>query len=106
MVIGLNYPIDIYQTRYMLGKVTKIGKMKGGEQMAKTADKSKYLNLISEMKRVGVTQSQVAEHLDMSQSNLNAKLNGRVPFTVPEVVDIRETFMPDATLDYLLATSL
>ena len=65
----------------------------------------KYLNLIAEMKRVGTTQAQVAEHLDMSTSNLNAKLNGRVPFTVPEVVDIRETFMPDATLDYLMRTS-
>ena len=66
---------------------------------------SKYVNMIVEMKRVGTTQAQVAEHLDMSPNNLNAKLNGRVPFTVPEVVDIRETFMPDATLDYLLATT-
>lgn len=65
----------------------------------------KYLNFLAEMKRLGITQSQVAEHLDMSQSNLNAKLNGRVPFTVPEVVDIQQTFMPDATLDYLLVTS-
>lgn len=71
--------------------------------MADTA--GKYLNLIAEMKRVGVTQSQVAEHLEMSQSNLNAKLNGRVPFTVPEVVDIQQTFTPDATLDYLLVTN-
>lgn len=68
--------------------------------MAATA--GRYMNFISEMKRVGVTQSQVASHLNMSTNNLNAKLNGRVPFTVPEVVDIRETFMPDATLDYLL----
>ena len=65
----------------------------------------KYMNLIAEMKRVGVTQSQVAESLGMSTSNLNAKLNGRVPFSVPEVVCIREAFMPDATLDYLLTTA-
>ena len=71
--------------------------------MAQSA--GRYLNLIAEMKRVGTTQAQVAEHLDMSTNNLNAKLNGRVPFSVPEVVDIRETFMPDATLDYLLATA-
>ncbi len=64
----------------------------------------KYMNLIAEMKRVGTTQAQVAEHLEMSSNNLNAKLNGRVPFSVPEVVDIRETFMPEATLDYLLTT--
>lgn len=73
--------------------------------MTKEASKSRYLNLIAEMKRAGVTQSQVAEHLEMSQNNLNAKLNGRVPFTVPEVVDIQQTFMPEATLDYLLITS-
>lgn len=71
--------------------------------MAESA--GKYLNFIAEMKRLGVTQGQVADHLKMSQSNLNAKLNGRVPFTVPEVVDIQKTFMPDATLDYLLVTS-
>ena len=64
----------------------------------------KYMNFILEMKRVGVTQGQVAKYLKMSPNNLNAKLNGRVPFTVPEVVGIRETFMPDATLDYLLTT--
>ncbi len=71
--------------------------------MAQSA--GKYMNFILEMKRVGVTQGQVADHLKMTPNNLNAKLNGRVPFTVPEVVDIRETFMPDATLDYLLATT-
>lgn len=65
----------------------------------------KYMNMITEMKRVGATQAKVAEHLGMSLNNLNAKLNGRVPFSVPEVVDIRETFMPDATLDYLLSTA-
>lgn len=70
-----------------------------------TQSAGKYMNLIAEMKRVGTTQAQVAEHLEMSKNNLNAKLNGRVPFSVPEVVDIRETFMPDATLDYLLATT-
>ena len=73
--------------------------------MTKETSKCRYLNLITEMKRAGVTQSQVAEHLKMSQNNLNAKLNGRVPFTVPEVVDIQQTFMPEATLDYLLITS-
>lgn len=59
----------------------------------------KYLNCISEMKRVGVTQSEVADHLSMSNNNLYAKLNGRVPFTVPEVIDIREAFSPDAAFD-------
>lgn len=66
----------------------------------------KYKNLIAEMKRIGVTQEQVAQSLEMSTNNLNAKLNGRVPFFVSEVVFIRDAFMPDATLDYLLTQSL
>ena len=69
-----------------------------------TQSAGKYMNLIVEMKRVGTTQAQVAEHLEMSPNNLNAKLNGRVPFTVQEVVEMRNKFMPDATLDYLLET--
>ena len=67
--------------------------------------KGKYLNFITEMKRVGVTQAQVAEHIGMSLGSVNAKLNGRVPFSVPEVVSIRDEYMPDATLDYLLTTT-
>ena len=68
--------------------------------MGKTC--KRYSNIKSELMREGVTQKQVAEHLGMSQANLNAKINGRVPFTVSEVVEMRDTFMQDATLDYLL----
>ena len=64
-----------------------------------------YLNMKLELKREGFTQEQVANHLGMSTNNLNAKINGRVPFTVPEVIEMRDQFMPDATLDYLLCTS-
>ena len=64
-----------------------------------------YLNLRLELRRVGVTQEQVADHLGMSTSNLVNKLSGKTPFTVAEIVDIRDTFTPDATLDYLTTTS-
>ena len=64
-----------------------------------------YLNIKIELKREGVTQEQVAKHFGMSTNNLNAKINGRVPFTVQEVVEMRDRFMPDATLDYLLSTT-
>ena len=63
-----------------------------------------YRNMKAELVRAGVTQEQVAEKLGMSAKNLNLKLNGRVAFAVPEVMEIRDTFAPDATLDYLLAT--
>ena len=64
-----------------------------------------YLNMKLELRREGVSQKQVAEHLGMTTNNLNAKLNGRVAFTVQEVVEMRNRFMPDATLDYLLSTT-
>ena len=65
----------------------------------------RYLNMKLELQRVGVTQEKVANHLGMSTNNFNMKMNGRVPFTVAEVVEIRYTFAPDATLDYLLTTN-
>ena len=64
-----------------------------------------YLNMKLELRREGVSLKQVAEHLGMTTNNLNAKLNGRVAFTVQEVVEMRNRFMPDATLDYLLSTT-
>ena len=64
-----------------------------------------YLNLRLELRRVGVTQEQVADHLGMSTSNLVNKLSGKTPFTVAEIVDIRDTFAPDATIDYLTETA-
>ena len=65
----------------------------------------RYLNIKIELQREGVTQEQVAKHFGMSTNNLNAKINGRVPFTANEVIEMRDRFMPDATLDYLLTTS-
>ena len=64
----------------------------------------RYLNMKLELQRECVTQEQVAKYLGMSTNNFNAKMNGRVPFTVPEVIEMRNRFMPDATLDYLLST--
>lgn len=65
----------------------------------------RYLNLKAELTREGVTQKQVAEYLGMSPKNFNLKINGKVAFTVAEVVAIRDEFAQDATLDYLLATA-
>ena len=62
----------------------------------------KYQNIKAELTREGVSQAQVAAHLGMSTNNFNLKINGRVPFTAPEIVEIRDEFLKDATLDYLL----
>ena len=40
----------------------------------------------------------------MSTNNVSMKINGRVSLTAEEAKEIRESFCPDATLDYLLET--
>ena len=60
------------------------------------------MNLKGELARNGVTQGQVAETLGMTLKNFNMKINGKIPFTVPEMMTIKDTYAPDATLDYLM----
>lgn len=63
----------------------------------------RYFNLKVELQRQGVTQQQVADHLGMTLVNFNAKINGKIPFTIPEIKEIHDRYAPDATYDYLLA---
>lgn len=56
----------------------------------------------AEMKRSGVTQVDVADSMGMSTNNLNLKINERIPMTVDEAKYIRDTWLPDCTLDDLL----
>lgn len=60
-----------------------------------------YNNLKTEFFRNGVTQTEVAQFLDMSPTNLGLKLRGKVTITVDELCAMRDEFCPDATLDYL-----
>ena len=62
-----------------------------------------YPNIKAEMARNGVTQCEIAVHYKIAPTTVNNKINGRTALTVDEIVDWRDTFMPDATLDYLLA---
>lgn len=61
-----------------------------------------YQNLKAELVRHDITQRSVAKFLGMSEKNLNLKLSERVPMTVSEAKAMRDQFIPDATLDYLL----
>ncbi len=61
-------------------------------------------NLKAEMRRKGITQAQVAKSLGMSENNFCLKCNERIPMTVDEAKAIRERFMPEFRLDYLLAS--
>jgi len=62
-----------------------------------------YLNIKAELARNGVSQKAVADHYKITQNTVNNKINGRSPFTTDEIIDWRDTFMPDASLEYLLA---
>ena len=64
-----------------------------------------FINIKVEMTRNGVTQNAIAEHYGLAPNTVNNKINGRTAFTVDEIIDWRDTFMPDATLDYLLERS-
>lgn len=64
-----------------------------------------YMNIKAEMTRNGVTQSAIANHYRIAPNTVNNKINGRTAITVEEIVDWRDTFMPDASLDYLLDRS-
>lgn len=59
-------------------------------------------NMKAEMKRVGVTQCDVADSMGMSNNNLNLKINEKIPMTVDEAKFIRDNWLPDCTLDVLL----
>lgn len=60
-----------------------------------------YQNLKAELKRAGATYSDVGDLLGLSSNSVNLKINGRVPFTVPEAKAVQRKFCVDATLDYL-----
>lgn len=64
-----------------------------------------FTNIKTEMLRNGVTQGAVAEHYKLAVNTVNNKINGRTALTVDEIIDWRDTFMPDASLDYLLERS-
>lgn len=61
-----------------------------------------YSNIKAELARNGVTQSQIADEFGYALNTVNNKINGRTPMTVDEIVQWRDTFMPDATIDYLI----
>ncbi len=63
-----------------------------------------YPNIKAELKRNGASYGDVAKVLGMSTNNVSMKINGRVSLTAEEAKEIRESFCPDATLDYLLET--
>ena len=58
-------------------------------------------NLLVEMKRAKVTQSDIARHLSLSKVSVIQKIYGRTDFTASEMFAIKEHFFPELTLEYL-----
>jgi hypothetical protein len=65
-----------------------------------------YRNVIAELKRTNTKQETVASFLKITPGYLNRKLQGRAPFRLDEFVSIRDEFLPDSSLDYLVEKSV
>ncbi len=64
-----------------------------------------YPNLVGEIAKRGIKKKSIAESIGVCDKSLSNKLNGKSPFTWPEVVTIKERFFPDMTPERLFATS-
>lgn len=58
-------------------------------------------NLKSELVRNGVKQYEVADFLDMTNSNFAKKLSESIPITREEMYAIRDKYFPNESIDYL-----
>lgn len=64
-----------------------------------------YPVLIGEMAKREVKKKTIAECIGVCDKALGNKLNGKAPFTWPEVKMIRHSFFPDIAADDLFATA-
>ena len=63
-----------------------------------------YPNLVGEMAKRGIKKKEVAKSISVCDKALNNKLQGKTPFTWPEVQTIRREFFPDIPPDELFAS--
>lgn len=63
----------------------------------------RYPNLEAEMARLGIKRKNFADLLNVRAATVYDKLNGKYPFTLDEVVAIKQKFFPDLSIDYLFA---
>lgn len=61
------------------------------------------LNLIGEMKKAKITQSDLAELLKKTKNIICLKINGKSDFKASEMFLIKDTFFPELSLEYLFA---
>lgn len=58
-------------------------------------------NLLTEMKKRGVSKKEIKNILGCSDGTISDKLSGEIEFTVPEVIKIRRELFSDLSIDYL-----
>lgn len=61
------------------------------------------VNLYVEMKKCGVTQTMLADTLNISKRSVSSKMRGDKEFTASEMYKIRDTYFADKTIDELFA---
>lgn len=64
-----------------------------------------YPVLAGEIAKRGIKKKIIAESIGVCGKSLKNKMDGKVPFTWPEVKIIRQRFFPDMTPDCLFATT-
>lgn len=63
-----------------------------------------FHNLSAEIKRAGLKNKEFAERVQMNPVTFSKKINGKVDFTLSEVVRIAEFFKCEFTVEYLFET--
>lgn len=61
-------------------------------------------NLEAEMKRRGISRTDIAVLLGVSYSTIHSRFNGNSEWLYNECVLIRDTYFPEMELDYLFST--
>ena len=62
-----------------------------------------YPVLVGEFAKRGIKKKVICESIGVCDTSLRRKLDGKVPFTWPEVKTISHRFFPDIPLDELFA---
>ena len=70
----------------------------------RTSMSRRYVNLEAEIARKGVAKKDIAETLGVRLATVYDKLKGKHPFTLDEVLKIKNKYFPEFTLEYLFYT--
>lgn len=65
---------------------------------------AKYPNLVAEMARADISIKDISACINVCERTTRYKMNGRTPFSWPEVRAIHQRFFPDIQLDVLFAS--